>query len=431
MSPARIAIVVQRYGAEINGGAELHARLLAGRLGAHYLVDVLSSRALDYQRWDRHYPAGESSLDGCRVLRFDHPERRRRGSSHMPLRHKLRFMLRRWLAPSAEGIVPRPSGDEAQDGEDYLTAKGPTMTDLMGYLRAHHQEYAALIFITAFFHPTAMGVLIDPGRSILVPTLHDEKGMYLPHYHRVFRAPRQIFYNTRAEQQLAERLYGNDLAPGDVCGVGIDLQAATPASSAETSLRFAPLAARYQLDAPYLMYVGRVDTAKGCAELFAHFARLRGQMQGGLKLVVCGQLFMTAPTHPDIVLTGFVDDLTRDTLLQHATALIVPSQHESLSLSLLEGLAAGCPVIVNRHSEVLRQHVMDSGAGETFENFGGFCAAVTKQLQMDPAARQAQSARGRRYVEQSYDWPRIIDKFCLAIELCQACPLAPDRSPQT
>ena len=420
MSSARIAIVVQRYGAEINGGAELHARLLAGKLKAHYIVDVLTSRALDYQRWDQHYPAGESSLDGCRVLRFDHPERARGGSGHMPLQHKMRFLLRHWLAHSPAGIVPRPSGNAVQDGEAYLRAKGPTMTGLMDYLREHHREYAALIFITAFFHPTAMGVLIDPGRSILVPTLHDEKGMYLPHYHRVFRAPRQIFYNTRAEQQLAERLYGVNLAPGDVCGVGIDLQEAATTSSPESSRQFLQLAARYQLDVPYLMYVGRVDSAKGCAELFAHFARLRGRMPGGLKLVVCGQLFMAAPTHPDIVLTGFVDDPTRDTLLEHATALIVPSRHESLSLSLLEGLAAGCPVIVNQHSEVLFQHVKDSGVGDTFADFDGFAAAVSHQLQMEPAARQAQRASGRRYIEQGYDWRRIIDKFRHAIEAGKA-----------
>lgn len=420
MNPPRVAMVVQRYGVEINGGAELHARLLARRLRAHYLVDVLTSRALDYQRWDTHYPAGESSLDDCRVLRFDHPERIRGGSGHMPLRHKLRFLLRRWVAPSAAGIVLRPSGDEVQDGESYLKAKGPTMTNLMDYLRAHHQDYAALIFITAFFHPTAMGVLIDPGRSILVPTLHDEKGMYLPHYHRVFRAPRQIFYNTRAEQELAEQLYGADLAPGDVCGVGIDLPESTPASSAESAQRFVQLAARYRLDGHYLLYVGRVDTAKGCAELFRHFTRLREQMPGRLKLVVCGQLFMAAPTHPDIVLTGFVNDLTRDTLLEHATALVVPSQHESLSLSLLEGLAAGCPVIVNQHSAVLRQHVRDSGVGEVFADGDGFSAAVTRQMQMDPVARLVQRARGRLYVEQSYDWSHIIDKFRRAIEARQA-----------
>ena len=39
---------------------------------------------------------------------------------------------------------------------------------------------------------------------------------------------------------------------------------------------------------------------------------------------------------------------------------------------------------------------------------------------MDPVARLAQRARGRLYVERSYDWSRIMDKFRRAIEARQA-----------
>ena len=39
---------------------------------------------------------------------------------------------------------------------------------------------------------------------------------------------------------------------------------------------------------------------------------------------------------------------------------------------------------------------------------------------MDPVARLVQRARGRLYVEQSYDWSHIIDKFRRAIEARQA-----------
>ena len=44
----KLAVVVQRYGADINGGAEQHARYVAERLARHHQVEVLTTRARDY-----------------------------------------------------------------------------------------------------------------------------------------------------------------------------------------------------------------------------------------------------------------------------------------------------------------------------------------------------------------------------------------------
>lgn len=415
----RIAIIVQRYGAEINGGAELHARQWAQALKPHYAVDVLTSCALDYQTWAPHFPPGESDIDGVRVLRFEHPVRRK---VHMPLRHKLRFQCRRWLAAAGLPLVAAPAGIAAYDGIDYLRGKGPTMDGLMAYLEARGADYAALIFFTAFFHPAALGVLVQPQRSLLVPTLHDEKGMYLPHYHRVFRAPRAVLYNTAAEQAVARRLYGDGLAPARVCGVGIPLKTAAELATARSASALAEVAGRLQLGAPFLLYVGRVDRSKGCAELFEHFAALRRQWPTPLKLVVCGQWFMSRPSHPDILATGFVGEADRDVLLAHAAALVVPSRHESLSMVLLEGLGAGCPVIVNRGSEVLREHVRASGIGESYAGAEEFSAAVRRVLTLSPQQRSEIADRGRQYVADGYSWARVVVRLREAIALCADAP---------
>jgi glycosyltransferase involved in cell wall biosynthesis len=403
----RIAIVVQRYGSEVNGGAELHARLLVQALKPHYEVDVLTSRALDYVHWAPHYPAGEERIDGCHVLRFDHPPRERGRRRHLPLVHKLRFALRPWLVRLGIAPVRKPNGGERHDGLQFLRAQGPAVDGLITHLRTRGDRYAALIFLTARFFPTAMGVLVAPGRSLLVPTLHDEKAMVLPHFHAVFRAPHRILYNTAAEKALAERLYGPGLAPGEVCGVGIDM----PAPGTDHGTSYGRVAARHGIAGPFLLYVGRVDANKGCGELFEFFARLLDQQPGPLQLVVCGKLAMPAPAHPRIVLAGFVADDERDALLAHAEALVVPSRHESLSLVLLESLALGCPVIVNAGSEVLRQHVADSGVGMVYDGFDAFAAAVTQTLRTPAAQRQQQAARGRHYVAQHYDWKRITVRY--------------------
>jgi glycosyltransferase involved in cell wall biosynthesis len=127
---------------------------------------------------------------------------------------------------------------------------------------------------------------------------------------------------------------------------------------------------------------------------------------------------MPVPTHPDIVRTGFVSDTDRDDLLAHAAALVVPSRYESLSMVLLEGLAAGCPVLVNHDAAVLRDHVQASGAGQTYAGADDFVQAALRLLATDPASRAEGAARGRRYVASHYSWERIVARIREAIETC-------------
>ena len=70
MGKRNIAIVVQRYGEDVNGGAELHARWLAEHLLEIGDVTVLTTCAIDYYTWKSHYPAGTSTLNGVTVERF-------------------------------------------------------------------------------------------------------------------------------------------------------------------------------------------------------------------------------------------------------------------------------------------------------------------------------------------------------------------------
>src|SRR5580765_7565614 len=66
----KVAVVVQRYGQAINGGAELHARYIAERLARHADVEVLTTCATDYITWRNELPAGEETVHGVAVRRF-------------------------------------------------------------------------------------------------------------------------------------------------------------------------------------------------------------------------------------------------------------------------------------------------------------------------------------------------------------------------
>ena len=66
----KLAVVVQRYGADINGGAELHARYVAEHLSQHADVAVLTTCARDYVTWRDDYPPGTEIVNGVPVRRF-------------------------------------------------------------------------------------------------------------------------------------------------------------------------------------------------------------------------------------------------------------------------------------------------------------------------------------------------------------------------
>ena len=60
----KLAVVVQRYGADINGGAEQHARYIAERLSRHASVEVVTTCARDYVTWKNELPAGVEQVNG-------------------------------------------------------------------------------------------------------------------------------------------------------------------------------------------------------------------------------------------------------------------------------------------------------------------------------------------------------------------------------
>ena len=67
----KVAVVVQRYGADINGGAEQHARYVAEHLAKHVQVEVLTTCAhRDYISWKNELPEGREMVHGIPVHRF-------------------------------------------------------------------------------------------------------------------------------------------------------------------------------------------------------------------------------------------------------------------------------------------------------------------------------------------------------------------------
>ncbi len=413
MDRMRLGLVVQRYGKEVNGGAEVHARMIAHKLQEHYDITVLTSCALDYQTWKPEYAAGESVEDGIRIIRFtNEPRGPRRLQGYYGrkvrgrhLAQKLHRMLGypRWLLK----IFPDAVITE-DDSASWLRVQGPFMPGLVPYLEAEASNYAAFIVFTALYYPGAVAVQTIPRKSIFIPTMHDEKASYFPLYQKVMAAPEWLFFNTAAEQKFSERLFPIARSKKRIVGVGIDL-------IADTVLLNGDNLKKAGITQDYIIYVGRIDTAKGCATLIQLFLQYLKESKIALQLVLVGKQMMDVPVHPQIINAGFVDDDVKQQLMLGARALVIPSLYESLSLVLLESFACRVPVLANVGSEVLRDHIKESSGGWGYTNYAEFKLALIA-LCLNDAARSEKGNAGYDYVKRKYSWRAVLRHFDEAIE---------------
>jgi len=390
----RLAFVIQRYGLGINGGAELLCREVAEHLSRDFEIEVLTTCAQDYVTWENFYPPGIDIVNGVLVRRFPTTQTR---TPDFGARSA-------WLFSHPHTL---------QDELDWLHAQGPVVPDLLRYIAEHRSDYNVFIFFTYIYYPTALGLRLVADRAMLVPTAHDEPPVYLNIYKALFHAPRAILYNTPEEKQFLENLFDIEYIPNEVVGIGIE----EPQKLDPDSFR-----QRYGIDAPYVVYVGRVSVSKNCHTLVEYFTRYKvAHPASRLVLVLVGQVEFPLPDRPDIVPLGFVSDEDKFNAVAGAELLLLPSRYESLSIAFLESLALGTPVLCNGASPVLRGHCLRSNAALYYHNYPEFEASLDLLLG-NHRLRQILGRNGKRYVQQNYTWEQVLRKYHKLIAATGANP---------
>ena len=72
------------------------------------------------------------------------------------------------------------------DELEWLRQQGPWCPALIEYLKRHHQQYDVLVFFTYLYATTVLGTEVNPGRSVLVSTAHDEPAIKLEIFKDLF-----------------------------------------------------------------------------------------------------------------------------------------------------------------------------------------------------------------------------------------------------
>ncbi len=384
--PLRVLFVVQRYGEEVAGGAELSCRQFAARLARRgHHVEVVTSRAQSALDWADVYPPGSSDLDGVQVHRLGVTAPRDNAAFEAMTVDVL------WGGT----LVP------VADQERWRRLQGPDLPLLESWLADRAPGFDVVVHFSYLYTPTWAGL---PVTAALVPTVlhataHDEPAFWLPVFDDLFPLPTRFVWFTEEERDLLLRRR----APrrGQVIGIGVDLD--SPGDGGRFRARFG------LGDRPYLVYVGRVEAGKGSEELIHFFQAYKQRRPGPLALVLVGPA-EDRQSHPDIVYTGFVDDPTRSDALDGSLALAQPSFFESFSMVLTEAWAQGRPVVAQGRTEVLVGQVRRSGGGVWYSGFAEFEAALDL-LSESPGLGDALGRAGRAHVEREYRWETVMTRY--------------------
>lgn len=392
----KICFVSQRYGLEVNGGAELQCRQMAEQLNAYYesipgndvKIEILTSKAVDYISWKNEYKSDCEQINGITVRRFD-VEKERSMQEFADINLKL-----------SGGAL-----DKMADEYRWLELQGPYTPKLIEYIRSHSSDYDVFIFMTYLYYPTVMGLPEVADKSILIPEAHDEPYLRMNMYRDVFMKAKAIFYNTQEERRLINIRFRNGNIKSELGGVGIEV---TENADAD---RFKK---KYNLN-NYIVYVGRIDQAKGCAKLFEDFIEYKKANNNDLKLVLMGKPAIDIPESGDIIALGFVSEEDKFSGIKGAKALVLPSEFESLSIVVLEAMSLKVPVIVNGACDVVRGHCIKSNAGLYYYNYNEFEGSINYILSHSREAG-IMGLNGEKYVKENYQWNIITEKLVKLID---------------
>lgn len=377
----RVGIVVQRYGAGVIGGAETLARDVAERLNtAGFDVTVFTTTASDYITWDNVYPPGESILKGVVIKRF---------------RVKKSRDIHDFNAYSDVFFASDP-GD--RDEQKWIDIQGPVSPDLVEALKAEQSEYDVFLFFTYLYYPTVRGLQVMERPTILFPTAHDEPPIYLDVMGDVFLKPDALFFLTAAEMNFVKKRF-NPRKKMELVRTGMDI---------EYQENGTPFRELYMINAPYLLYAGRLERGKGLDLVFQAYGELKKRCL--VDLVLIGKQLMDIPRIEGLRYLGYIPESEKLSAFRNAVLSVQPSALESLSITTLESFSQKTPVLVNRKSEVLKEHVRLSGGGLTYETVDEFVDQCLK-IYENQSLRNEMGMKGYQYLHQYFSWEVVMEKI--------------------
>ena len=386
----KICFVVQRYGLEVNGGAEAYAREVAEHMvsiGGHE-VDCATTCAIDYQTWKNEYEEGTTELNGVKIHRFKNISERNPEEFNKLC-----------------GKILGNSKATKEQEEDWMRKQGPESPALVNWLEAHHDDYDVFIVVCYLYYSTYFGLPKIADKAIFIPTAHEEVPIHLKIFKDMFELPAAFYYNTVEELELTNDLFPETYFKPDNLGkggVGVEVPENVDPEGFKK---------KYGLDDNFVLYIGRIDENKCCPELFKYFVEYKDRHPGSnLKLVLMGKEMIEVPKRDDIISLGFVSEEDKFSGIAASKFFILPSKFESLSIVVLESMAMEKPVLVSGECPVLKGHCVRSNAGLYYSGYYEFEGCVDYLLN-NPDVVKKMGVNGKKYIDDNYRWTEIVKGY--------------------
>jgi glycosyltransferase involved in cell wall biosynthesis len=207
--------------------------------------------------------------------------------------------------------------------------------------------------------------------------------------------------------------------PVEVVPNGVRLPADRPDARQRVWARW-----KIALDAPVVLFLGRLHPTKGAETLLDAFGQLHRRDPRAV-LVMAGPdewglgKAWTARAGADVaasgvVFTGMLTGEDKADMLARADVFSLPSIGEGFSMAALEALAARTAVMLSPGCNF--PEVDAAGAGVTVPADAGAMADALASLLGDPDRLGAMGRAGRALVEASYSWDAITDRLLAVYE---------------
>lgn len=288
---------------------------------------------------------------------------------------------------------------------------------LLSFFNSTHRGWIRLALQDAHvLH--ASNLLADlPHGPAITATIHDLTSWLMPEVHhrgnieadRRFaehvlpRASRLIAVSEATKRDATQIL---KLAPEkiEVIYPGVD-----PRFFEATKSEAAAVARRYQLQHPFILFVGTIEPRKNVDRLIDAYLRLPRSLQHQFDLVVAGpkgwasqSTLARLQAYPGRVrYLGYVPDRDLPSLTAAATLFVYPSLYEGFGFPVVQAMAAGVPVITSRRAS-LPEVAADCARLVNPEDLQELTTAL-EELLVSEDLRSKLSAAGRQRA-QAFRW---------------------------